>query len=102
MDKDFVEQRYTCIAHGVGLVDEYPILYAVEDWEECGYDDVLVENMVLAFESYIGYKNGTQGVKLEDQVCVTKDGFELMTTFPYEERMIDRSLPCYKATFPNE
>jgi hypothetical protein len=35
--------------------------------------------------SYIGEPAGGQGVKLEQQVLLTADGPELLSTFPFEE-----------------
>jgi Xaa-Pro aminopeptidase len=29
------------------------------------------------------------GVKLEQQVLITEDGYELLTTYPYEEALLD-------------
>jgi Xaa-Pro aminopeptidase len=38
--------------------------------------------MVLTSESYIGSRDGGEGVKLEDQYLVTEAGPELLTDFP--------------------
>ena len=35
-------------------------------------------------ESYIGEVGGKEGIKLEDQFVVTKDGLEQLSSFPYE------------------
>ena len=45
--------------------------------------------MVLCIESYMGPLGERDGVKLEQQVLVTEDGYELLTTFPYEESLLD-------------
>ena len=37
------------------------------------------ENMTITIESYIGEVGGREGVKLEDQYLVTKDGVKLLT-----------------------
>jgi len=44
--------------------------------------------MVLCIESYMGAVGEADGVKLEQQVIVTKNGYELMTEFPFEECLI--------------
>ncbi|MDE0714021.1 MAG: aminopeptidase P family protein, partial [Gammaproteobacteria bacterium] len=36
----------------------------------------------LCVESYIGSAKGGEGVKLEEQVVVTRDGCRLMTSYP--------------------
>ena len=40
--------------------------------------------MVLTSESYIGSRDGGEGVKLEDQYLVTEDGPELISPYPLE------------------
>ena len=47
-----------------------------------GFDDELEVGMVLTSESYIGSRDGGEGVKLEDQYLVTEAGPELLTDFP--------------------
>jgi len=44
--------------------------------------------MTLCIESYIGHEAGGEGGKLEQQVLVTETGTELMSTFPFEERLL--------------
>ena len=36
------------------------------------------------FLSYIGSEKGGEGVKLEEQIVVTKDGVRQMTSYPME------------------
>lgn len=72
-------RRYCCQFHGVGQCDEYPEIYWPEQWDEWGYDGELQENMVLTVESYVGPREGGEGVKLENQVLVTSDGPEVLT-----------------------
>ena len=47
-----------------------------------GFDDELEVGMVLTSESYIGSRDGGEGVKLEDQYLVNEAGPELLTDFP--------------------
>jgi Xaa-Pro dipeptidase len=42
------------------------------------------EGMVMAFETYAGKKGGKDGVRIEDMVLVTKEGYELLSLFPQE------------------
>jgi len=79
---DGVYRHYTSQFHGVGLCDEYPAVYFPEDWESAGYDGVVEPGMVLCVESYVGRKDGGQGVKLEEQVLVTKTGHEVLSRYP--------------------
>lgn len=87
LGSDFLPNRYTLLYHGAGLADEYPALFYPEDWEACGYDGVLEVNMVICVESYIGRVGGREGVKLEEQVLITENGPEPLSSYPYEERL---------------
>ena len=83
---DYYPNRYSCVAHGVGMADENPfIAHAGEDWQNSGYDGLFEENMVVCVESYIGARNGAEGVKLEQQVLLTGDGCQPLTSCPWQE-----------------
>lgn len=80
--------RYSCIFHGVGMADEYPLGAYLEDFETGGYDGVLEAGMTICMESYMGEVGGDEGVKLEQQILVTGTGFELLSTFPFETELL--------------
>jgi Xaa-Pro aminopeptidase len=48
----------------------------------------LQEGMVLCLECYAGEVGAPFGVKLEDQVLVTADGCELLSTYPFDPRLL--------------
>jgi Xaa-Pro aminopeptidase len=52
------------------------------------YPEVLQENMYLAVETYAADPGGDFGVRLEENLVVTKDGYVLYTLFPFEEEAI--------------
>jgi Xaa-Pro aminopeptidase len=81
----YLSNRYSSLIHGVGLADEYPSLKHAADFPTRGYDGVLEEGMTLCVESFIGEAGGREGVKLEEQVLITKDGCELLSSYPMEE-----------------
>ncbi len=83
----FHEQAYTCVVHAVGMCDEYPRIDHVFRGEN-RYDDELAAGMVLCIESYIGAVGERDGVKLEQQVLVTDDGCEVLTTYPWEQSLL--------------
>ncbi len=86
---EFVKNRYVSMAHGVGLADEYPVVAYPQDFGgTAGYDGLIEENMCLCFESYVGADGGHEGVKLEQQVRVTKDGCEVLSSYPYEDELL--------------
>ncbi len=88
LPKEFREGRYGVMMHGVGLCDEYPCVRYPEDVEHHGYDLVFEPGMALCVEAYVGAQGGKEGVKLEDQVIITEDGFENITRFPFEVALL--------------
>ena len=84
----FRAQRYSVIADGVGLCDEYPAIRYPEDYAASGYSGALEPGMVVSVEAYVGAVGGKEGVKLEDQVLITETGFEKLTHYPFEERLL--------------
>jgi len=88
LPKEYRDQRYGVMMHGVGLCDEYPSIRYPEDLECHGYDGVLEPGMALCVEAYVGAVGGGEGVKLEDQVIITEDGFENLTRYPFEEKFL--------------
>jgi Xaa-Pro aminopeptidase len=86
----FVANRYFVSAHGCGMTGEYPYLYHAMDFDESGYDGVVEPGMTLCVESYVGEEGGHEGVKLEQQLLITEDGQELLSTFPFEPALLDQ------------
>lgn len=86
--EEFRAQRYSVLAHGVGLCDEYPSIYYPEDYQASGSDGVFEPGMVICVESYCGAVGGREGVKLEQQVLVTEQGYEDLTAYPFEEALL--------------
>jgi Xaa-Pro aminopeptidase len=84
----FDEQRYAFRAHGVGLTDEWPGIVYEEDYAAWGYDGVFKENMTVCVEAYIGAPGGDEGIKLEEQVLITKEGAQALSGYPYEESLL--------------
>ena len=87
--EEFHTNQYACILHGVGMCDEAPKLLYPNDREDRQYDYVLREGMTVCIESYVGAVGERDGVKLEQQVLVTKGGCELLSTYPLEEALLD-------------
>ena len=70
------------------MTGEYPYLYHRADYSTSGYDGILEPNMNICVESYIGEEDGSEGVKLEQQVLITESGIELLSKFPFEEHLL--------------
>ena len=89
----YYERRYYTLLHGAGLTGEYPYLVNDADYDSGrNYDGLLVANMTLCVESYIGHEQGGEGVKLEQQVLVTDSGCEVLSPFPFEARLLGREV----------
>jgi len=84
LDDKFQALKYGCMMHGVGLCDEWPLV-AYPDKEVPGaFDYVLEPGMVLCVEASVGEVGGDFSIKLEDQVLITEDGYENLTTYPFD------------------
>jgi Xaa-Pro aminopeptidase len=79
--EEFQEQAYSCVIHGVGMCDEYPQVKP-SFRGPVAYEATLAPGMVICVESYIGAVGERDGVKLEEQVLVTAEGHELLSTYP--------------------
>jgi len=85
----FFDNRYYLSAHGVGMTGEYPYLYHHADYADAGYNGIIETGMTICVESYIGEKDGSEGVKLEQQILITETGNKLMSKFPFETCLLD-------------
>jgi Xaa-Pro aminopeptidase len=50
---------------------------------------IIKEHSILCLECYAGKVGAPYGVKLEDQVLVTKDGAQLLSTYPYDVKLLN-------------
>ncbi|MGB0694915.1 MAG: M24 family metallopeptidase [Rhodospirillaceae bacterium] len=88
VDPDFHANAYTCISHGAGMCDEYPRVNHPFR-EPAPYDGAYQAGMVITLESYVGAVGEPDGVKLEQQILITEDGSEPLSTFPYEDVLLE-------------
>ncbi len=86
--EEFQQQAYACIIHGVGMCDEWPRINPTHRGPN-PYDGVLEAGMVVTVESYMGAVGERDGVKLEEQVLITEDGVEQLSTYPLEAKLLD-------------
>ncbi len=83
---NFYDNHYPCQVHGIGMCDEWPfIAFPNKDYSNGDFNSVFEENMTITIESYIGEVGGREGVKLEDQYLVTKEGLKLLTNHPLNQ-----------------
>lgn len=75
------------IGHGLGLVvHETP---SIVDAYSKACPTEIKENMYIALETYAGDPESEQGVRLEENLVVTRDGYEIFSRYPFDERMLD-------------
>ena len=87
--EEYRKNAYACIVHAVGMCDEYPRINPVFRGPN-PYDGKIKAGMVLCIESYMGAEGETGvGVKLEQQVLVTDDGYEMLSSYPLEEALME-------------
>ena len=88
LDAKYQKQKYGCIMHGVGLCDEWPLVAYPDHLVEGAFDYELEAGMVLCVEALISPEGGNFSIKLEDQVLVTETGYENLTTYPFDPRLM--------------
>jgi len=83
LPEEYYGNRYSCMVHGIGLCDEWPMIrYSTDGGQREGYFE---KNMTITVESYIGKAGGKEGVKLEQQYLVGENSLELMSHHPLED-----------------
>jgi Xaa-Pro aminopeptidase len=88
LDDKFQAQKYGCLMHGVGLCDEWPLVAYPDKAVAGAYDYALEPGMVLCVEAAVGEVGGDFSIKLEDQVLITEDGYENLTKYPFDARLM--------------
>ena len=80
---EYYGNRYSCMVHGIGLCDEWPMIrYPTDGGQREGSFE---KNMTVTVESYIGKVGGKEGVKLEQQYLVGENSLELMSHHALED-----------------
>jgi Xaa-Pro aminopeptidase len=77
-----------CVAHGIGLCNEYPLIVNSDHFAGGGYDGEIEAGMVLCVESLVAPEGGREAVKLEEQVLVTTTGNEVLSATPFDQRLL--------------
>ena len=80
----YQKQKYSCMMHGVGLCDEWPHVDYPDHYKPGAFDHVLQPGMTLCVEALVSPEGGDFSIKLEDQVLITEDGYENLTTYPFD------------------
>lgn len=88
LDEQFQAQKYGCLMHGVGLCDEWPLVAYPDKALPGAFDYPIEAGMVLCVEAAVGAVGGDFTIKLEDQVLITEDGFENLTTYEFDKALM--------------
>jgi Xaa-Pro aminopeptidase len=88
LDAQYWRQKYSCKMHGVGLCDEWPYVTYPDGFTEGAFDAVLEPGNVLCVEALVSPEGGDFSIKLEDQVLITESGYENLTRYPFDERLM--------------
>ena len=77
------------LLYGLGMSGEFPNIPHAIPGEPYPIDGVVEPNMVLCIESYVGSEKSGQGVKLEDQLLITEENVERMSSIvPFDDRLL--------------
>ena len=86
--ESFADVNAYALTHGLGIsLHEYPFVQYLG--KATAGTDTYQEGMVLAVETWYGKPGGDFGVRLEENIVVTKDGYELLTKYP-----VDKIIEC--------
>ncbi|GMG82269.1 Xaa-Pro peptidase family protein [Paralimibaculum aggregatum] len=88
LPEEFVPGRYGVKMHGVGLCDEWPSIKYPQDFQEGAFDYALEPGMMLCVEALVQSTPGDFAIKLEDQVLITETGYENLTRYPFDARLL--------------
>jgi len=88
LDDNYQKQKYSTKMHGAGLCDEWPAIAYPDRWAEGAFDYVFEPGMVLCVEALVSPEDGDFSIKLEDQVLITEDGYENLTDYPFDARLM--------------
>lgn len=88
LNEKYNAQKYSCRFHGVGLCDEWPLIAYPDTYVEGAFDYALEPGMALCVEVLVSEAGKDFSIKLEDQVVITDDGFDWLSAYPYDARLM--------------
>ncbi len=90
LDQRYWNQKYSCKMHGVGLCDEWPFVPYPDSYVQGAFEAVLEPGMTLCVEALVSGEGEGFSIKLEDQVVITEDGYENLTTYPFDAALMGK------------
>ena len=88
LNKQYQKGKYGVLMHGVGLCDEWPAINYPDGFVKGAYDYPLEEGMALCVEVLVSPEGGDFSIKLEDQVLITAHGYENLTKYPFDSKLM--------------
>lgn len=83
LGQEYLDYYYPGLGHGVGLdIHERPFMSQSSH-------ETLKENQVVTIEPGV-YIPGWGGMRIEDTILITKNGYEVLTKFPRELQVLDK------------
>ena len=84
----YQKQKYGCAMHGVGLCDEWPLVSYPDKYVEGAFEHHIEVGMAICVEALVSPEGGVFSIKLEDQVLITETGFENLTKYPFDAKLM--------------
>lgn len=88
LNENYQKQKYGCLMHGVGLCDEWPLIAYPDQLVDGAFEYELEPGMVLCVEALVSPVGGDFSIKLEDQVLITENGFENLTKYEFDAKLM--------------
>ena len=88
LNENYQKQKYGCMMHGVGLCDEWPLIAYPDQLVDGAFEYQLEPGMVLCVEALVSPVGGDFSIKLEDQVLITENGFENLTKYEFDPKLM--------------
>ena len=88
LNENYQKQKYGCLMHGVGLCDEWPLIAYPDQLVDGAFEYELEPGMVLCVEALVSPVGGDFSIKLEDQVLITENGFENLTKYEFDTKLM--------------
>ena len=92
LNANYQVQKYGCMMHGVGLCDEWPLIAYPDQLVDGAFEYEIQVGMVLCVEALVSPEGGDFSIKLEDQVLVTDEGYENLTTYGFDEALMGNQI----------
>lgn len=73
------------LAHGIGLSNEWPVVYTGYGDLKIGFSGVFEPGMVFCVEALVGKKGYGESVKLENMVLINETGYEVLSDYEFEK-----------------